>query len=492
MKRIGITFIVFAALALAPVLEVLAAVPPEIIVPAEKQYSIAFFPQSIPIYLYKNLPPKAYPDVSNIRNRMIAQAKANPYLRVISWAETDEAFHKSDLYQTDAFMQAQIDMEYAHNFMENMNYASAVSLTKRVIENYQKSNIQYYQPSIVAQAWQLMAYGLIAQHLEDYETHFEVLHPARLAFMELIRLAPYMTMLEGRQSAERVKLYDEALELFLNNEVYRQTPQKDAAALAHKVKSDILVLTRIVEDRDGNLYLELDEYRKDTGKITYHRQILDFPEENQSEYIADVISRRLNKTYDCLAIDISEEKSANDKSNRFALGVGASYSSYMNHPTDDFVHNAGGYLSLSYMFNEHFFIYTEANIIAVLQDKAHELYDTFEVFDFPIMIGLAKDWQWVRGFLMLGPSFSFSSPYTILRSTPCKTFGTSDIECAPSDVTTSRNPFSFLIDFDLGIGIGRESFYATFEAFASVTTYPIENKYFRHRIGLKVGIQYWF
>ena len=56
---------------------------PDFNITAEKQYSVAVFPQSIPIYLTKNIPPQMNPDVSVIRRALTDQIKAHPYLNLI-------------------------------------------------------------------------------------------------------------------------------------------------------------------------------------------------------------------------------------------------------------------------------------------------------------------------------------------------------------------------------------------------------------------------
>ncbi len=497
-QKIWIVFLL-CLLGLWDIKPVQAEVLPDVQVTEDQDYSIAFFPQPIPIYLQKNLPPKANIDVSVLRKNLIAQAEHHPYLRVISASDIEAAFNHAELRQTDAFMQAEIDIGYAHNFMENMNYASAIELLRRAIDNYQKSFTQYYRQKQVAQAWQMLAYALIAQYQENSdedvpdEPSDNKAQPARLAFVELIRLAPYLTMLEGRQSPERVRLYDEALELFLSNELYRQTSKKDATALAHKIGADILVIPRIVQDSSGNLFLEIDTWNAVDEQMQYLKQELTFPETSQEQYVADTASLMLSNTYDCLKVEtaIVEDEPLN-KAHRFALEVGATYASHVRHPTEDFLNNIGGHISLSYMFDSHFFIRVQGEILTILQDKAHELYDNFEIYQIPVFLGLAQDWQWIRIYLMLGLDFSFSTPYTISKSTTCKTFGTNDIECDPKDVTTNHDPFAMLIDFVIGLSFGKDPFYVIMEGTASVTTWPSDGNYFKHMMGARLGIQYWF
>ena len=479
-----------------------ADVIPEITIPENDQYKVAFFPQSIPIYLHKNISPRANVDVVRLRHNLEKQAGKNPYLRVLSHSEIETVFNHAELRQADSYMQAEIDMGYARNFMESMNYESAIELLRRAIDNYQKSYVQYYRPQNVAQAWQMLAYALIFQNEDvdstdvdsaDDDNAYDKLQPARLAFVELIRLAPHLIMLEGRQSPERVKLYDEALELFMSNALYRQTAQKDAAALSHKLNADILVMTRLVEDKTGEMFLEMDVYEAETAHMSYLSQKLDFSDHDQEGYVSDMAALMLSNVYDCLKVDTAEPEDAlPSKSHRFALGGSGVYSSHMRHPTEQFLHNVGGNLSLAYMFNEHFFIRVEAEILAILQDSAHELYDAFEIYQFPVMVGISKDWRWIRAYIMLGLDFSFSSSYSISRSTICKTFGSDDIECDDSDVTTKGNQFALLLDFVVGVSFGKDPFYLTLDGVVSVTTRPTDSGYFKHMVGGRLGVQYWF
>ncbi len=467
---------------------------PDIVVPQEQRFNVAFIQRSIPIYLYKDVPPVANVDVSALREAIIAHARSNPYLRVIPASEIDSSFRNSDLSQTDAFMQAEIDMGYARNFMDNQNNQSAIELTRRVIENYSKSLMQFYQPKSVSQAYQLLAYALIAQYQEDVEKNYEVLHPARLAFLEMIRLTPYLMMLEGRQSPERVAIYDEALELFLSNEAYRQTDQKDASMLAHKLHADILILARIVEDKSGELYLELDEYNVQHHEMIYHRQKIDISSHEQmNTAVADTATMILSRSYSCLKVKEETPVIQSARANRVFLDAGAGYSVFIKYPTSDVIHNVGGYVFVSYLFDEHFFVRVGAEIQGVLQDVAHELYDPFEMYQFPFMVGISQDWTWARIYLATGLDLGFTSSYTIVKSTVCKTFGTDDIECSKSDVTKNRTPFSLFVDFALGAAFGRDPFYVSLEGVISVTAYLSGNsRAFKHPAGLRLGLEYWF
>ncbi len=460
----------------------------------EQIYPIAIVPQSFPIYLYKTVVPKANIDVVALREALIAQANEHPYLHPVSSSDIEHAFMSSDLGQTDAFMQSEIDMEYVKNFMSNQNYHSAIDLTKRVIDNYQKSLIAYFAPQTVAQAYQQLAYALIAQYQDDPDTNYDRLHPARLAFIELIRLAPYLTMLEGRQSQERVMLYDEALDLFMSNEAYRTTPTKDASALAQKLSVKLLLFPRLVEDLNGDFVLEIDAYNavsQTMDTLKAHISIDD--PETTSQTVADAASLILNSLYDCLEVEQPKPQFVEKtKAHRAALHIGPSYSSFINYPTDEALNNVGGHIFFSYMFDEHFFIRAGFEILAVLQDPAHELYDNFEVYQIPVLVGIAQEWRWFRIFMALGPDFSFSSSYTISRSTICKTFGTHDLECLPKDVTKNKDPFAFLADFVLGVAFGLDPFYAVIESTFGISAYPSEGKVFKHPVGLRLSLQYWF
>lgn len=496
MRRYPYTFILLFLLCVSclGVCEARAEEFPNIEVDAIQKRKIAILPQSVPIYLYKDVPFHADIDVMALRRALNRHARMHPYLEVLSAAEIESVWQNGDLSQTDAAMQAEIDMGYAQTFMANMNFPSAVNVLRRVIENYRKSLVTFYKQAEVAQAWQLLAYAYIAQYQENPETMLELLHPARQAFIELIRLAPHLTMLEGRQSPERVALYDEALELFLGNSAYRQTQQNDAAALAHRLGTDIVLLARIVQTRQGDLFLEIDEYQTAARQIQYHSIKLDLPSDisAHSQVVADTAMILVNQIYDCLKVEPESKDDAEAEKQKFALEFGAVYTVFAEHPTNNALHGLGGHISFLYMFDEHFYIRAGAEIIETMQDKAHELYEGFEIYQFPVIAGISKQWHWFRLYGGLGLNFSFFASHIIVKSTTCKTFGLDDIECKPGDVMQNQDPFSLQVAFVLGVNMGVKSFYVSIEGVGHVTAYPTENKAFKHPIGARLALLYWF
>ena len=286
---------------------------PEIYVEKSQKQRIAFVPHAIPIYHYKDVLLKGEYDVLAFKRALIRNAQSNPYLEVISSKEIAQAFETAEADAIDAGTQAEADMGFAYNFMATMNYDSAIVMLRRIVENYEKALYAYYKPHNLALAYQQLAYAYISQyedHIDDDPSAAaDPLHPARLAFLELIRVEPFLTMLEGRQSALRVMLYDQALKLFLETPSYRQTPVGVATALAHRLSADYLVFVRIVQTRDAELKLELDLYRAETQKFEYQSITLT-PEstpEAQVERFIEEATYALDAFYACVNIDPRDE-----------------------------------------------------------------------------------------------------------------------------------------------------------------------------------------
>ena len=467
---------------------------PDLNITPDKMYSVAIFPQSIPIYLTKDIPPKVNIDVSVVKKALSEQIKGHPYLNLISFDEIEKSFKTSDILHTEAFMQAEIDMNYAQTFISGMNYMAAIDILQRVTENYKKSLVQYYRPSTVAQAYQQLAYALISQYEENPDEFQTLIHSARLAFVELIRLAPYLVMLEGRQAHERVVRYDEALELFLNNDAYRQTAPKDADALARKIGADIILMVRLVQQNDGNFNLEIDEYHAKTQKIEYHQKTIDFNDHNMtSEKVGMDAAWLMSRSYDCLDVPLDPPPPEKQWRGRFFAELGFSYSSYLGFPTEQILPNLGGHLLVSYLIDPYVFVRAGFEALAVISDSSRELYDTFQVYQFPIHVGMIKFWNWFGLFFAVGVSFSFSTPFAIAHSTICKTFGRDDLECGVGDVAVTDSGFALSIDTLLGMKFGLDPFYFTVEGTANLTAYPmLDEKSFRFPVGLRAGIEYWF
>ena len=465
---------------------------------------IAILPKSIPIYLDKTTALNAQIDVTQLKQTLNTHIAKQHCFTAIDDAQIDNLWAKADLSLTDAFMQAELDMAYAQNAMANMDYDSAIKILKRIIENYQKSHASLYHPLQLSKAWQQLAYAYIAQYQEAQDSSLDMLPEARRAFIELIRLSPELTMLEGRQSKERVTLYDESLKLFLSNPAYRQTTLKDAQNLSKTLQADTLLFTRIVQNQLGVISIEIDAYHAKTDAFQYHIVPIQLPEspESHTQTAANTVIQQLelscqqptqNENDNDIAPNTTENTTDIETDTpTFALEFGALYTTFLAHPTRNKLQGLGGHISFLYMFDEHFFIRAGAEIIEILQDKTHELHKSFEIYQIPILLGIAKQWQMVRIYGGLGLNFSFFTPHIIVHSIPCKTFGLDDVECNPNDVTRNQDPFSLQFAFAFGINIGAKSFYATLEAFGYVTAYPIENRAFKHPLGTRIALQYWF
>lgn len=467
---------------------------PEIEVAPSQLKRIAFFPKTIPIYLYKDIKLKANYDVIQLRHDMIKHAQRHPYLEVVSSREIEKQFKEAPFEDIDFYRQAQSDMGFARNFMSNFNYESAILMLNRVIENYKRGFVGYYDAASVAQAYQLLAYAYIAryqeQSAEDGGEELSNIHPARLAFMELIRWAPYLTMLTGRQSALRVELYDQALASFLETDGYRQTPEKTALALAHKLSLDVVVMTRVIQDRLGGLYLELDIYDASRQRMTREHLPLDVSGDvqEQARDFIDTATAALDRAYGCL------EPSMTDMSfhDIFYMDAGFLYHSYITYPTTRFPDGYGFYLGLTWQFKKYFFSRIQFEFSLLLKDESRTLYDHFEIYRIPLLVGFTYQWRWLRPYVALGLDLSFSAPYKIVSSLPCKTFGLSDIECLSEDVKVYRDVFATNLMFLFGLALGKAPFGVVLEFFIDATVYPTEPQLFKYPMGGHVGFQYQF
>ena len=462
---------------------------------AVTRLSVYVVPQSIPIYLQKGMSPATNVDVTRIRDALDRQIMAHPYLRLFGNVAFDDAFRNADLEQTNAAMQAEIDLGYAQTFMADMNYASAVAVLSRVVENYGISMTAYDQPKLVAQAYQMLAYAYIEQSLDNPALAHEYDQKIRLAFIEMVRNAPYLMLLEGRQSPERVRYYNEALALFLGNTVYRRVLDSDAAALAHRLGTDILLFPRIVQQPSGVLVLEMDIFNAVTRDMRYLSEPLDAPGIAASDReCADVATRLFGGYADCLAFERPATDPPGDETlaRRVYLDIGAGYGTYLSHPTNDMLHGVSGFVTVSYMFDEHFYVRTGGEIVGIFGDRSKELYEHFQVYHFPVMFGISKSFGWVRPYIGLGLDFAFSTTYTIVRSTVCKTFGTDDLECGESSVIRNRDPFGLSAVFNPGVNFGRGPFFVTLEWVMNIAVYPNADEKFKHLMGGRIGFQYWF
>lgn len=468
---------------------------PEIAAAPSQKKTIAFLPHALPIYHYKDVELKGEYDVLAIKRALMRNAQSNPYLKVLSSKEIEEAFLNSDPEALEAGAQAEADMSFVHNFMATLNYSSAIVMLRRIIDNYDKSLYAYYKPHNVAQAYQQLAYAYIFRREESAESDpqaaADLLHSARLAFLELIRSAPYLTMLEGRQPALRVMLYDQALKLFLENAVYRQTPVGAATALSHRLNADYLVFVRIAQMRDGTLKLELDMYSAQTQTFEYASIDLT-PEsapEAQTRRFIDEATYVLDAFYACA--NITPEKKSRKK---FAFHGGFLISSHILHPTRELTLGYGASIDFAYRFHRLFYAKFGFHFVSLIHDKARTLNDNFEIYRLPIVAGFNYEYKHIKPYIGIGIDLSFSSHYTIAQSAACKVFGVNDRECNPGDIAkyddvfalnlTAQGGISFLFD-PLPMAI-------TLELFIDVTAYPTEKSIFRYPFGGSLMFGYLF
>ena len=204
---------------------------------AQQSYSIVFIQRNIPTYLHKDVPLQNVVDVSQFRRDIIRQAQHHPYLEVIP-DETVETSLQASYGIQEVNTRAEIDITYADNLMDIPDYVSATTLLLRTTQDITQSQLAQIRPQLAARAWQRLAYAYISQIAESEVEPEGLRRLARLAFVELIRLAPHLTMVEGRQSPDRVAIYDEALSDFLSTPSLRQVPLRDAAALAPRLHAD--------------------------------------------------------------------------------------------------------------------------------------------------------------------------------------------------------------------------------------------------------------
>ena len=472
-----------------------AAPLPQIQNNSQESHSIAFIP-SIPIYIYKDVPLAVSIDTVSLQNDIIFQAVEHPYLKVISNNIIQHSNSKNS-HLLDTAHQAEIDLGYADTLMSGMNYDSAISLLQRVIQNYNKSLLNYFDPGTVAKAYQMLAYAYVARYQEDPDNSNNYRHQARLAFMDFIRLAPHIMMLAGRQSPDRVEIYDEALELFLGSESYRQTPQRDATAIAHQLHADTVIFMRIVQDKSGAFTLEIDNYNAKLRTITYDKVLLDTAEirdqEELANHISNAVTAYFSNHYDCIEFNNEQQRTNSNKPDHYLLfDIDAAYTFFLKHPTSNILHGAAVDINISLMFNKYLFLRIGTEIATLYPNDDHELYDSFRVYRFQLLFGFSKTWKYLRPYVATGIEFSFSADYTITNSVICKTFGTDDIECDPHDFTKNREPYSLSIPFVVGLNTGIDPFYLTTEIYAAPTAYPIQKSAFRHPMGVRLGVQYRF
>lgn len=471
-----------------------AELPQPLEVQAHQVRRIAFFPRAMPVYLYKDVPLQANYDVLSLKRAIRAHASSHPYLSVLSTREIESTLLQGEFDGIDAYHQAQADMGFVHNYMVNLNFDAAIVMLEGVLGNYQKSLIAYEKPNEMAIAWQQLAYAYVYKYQDaaPQEARTDVyVQSARHAFMELIRLAPYLTMLEGRQSAERVMLYDQALELFLSTPAYRRTPLKDASALSRKLNADLLVFARIIQTREAALKLELDLFRRDTQ--TMETRVIDLSAQGDrealSENFIDEATRALNDFYDCTPI----APPSAPKNIEIHAGIGLSYHSFLEYPALIYPHVLSADLQVSLFFQQYGMMRAGFMLSSILKDPAKRLYQTFQLYRFPIIVGMSYPWRFLRPFAGVGIEFQISSHYQIVNDLNCRVFGLDDNECSSDKIDAHDAQFGINVLFTAGMEFMFKQVSFSVEGLIGVTAYPDNSNHpFRYPVGGRMAISYHF
>ncbi|MCL2325775.1 MAG: hypothetical protein FWC40_04665 [Proteobacteria bacterium] len=456
---------------------------------------VAFFPALMPIYLYENQVLEHDIDVAFIRRAVIAHAQRHPVVRVLRESMIATHVKTSNLEQRDRFAQAEIDLVYARSHFANMNYGLAISSLQRVVRSYQDALAPYYAPHAVAPAYQMLAYAYLAQIRETQDEDMSQFHAARLAMMEMIRLAPHLALLEGRQPRDRIHVYNEARQLFLDNPVYRQTPLADAARLAQSLELNRVIFMRLVQDAQGDFSVELDIYDHDKRSMQHETIAVSERDEEEGGYsalISQAMTMVLENVYACFEMPRPDDVSIfSDEAGRVFLELGFVYFTHLNFPTSSLVHALGADALVTYMLTKHFYVQGGLGVVSVRQDLARDLYAPFEMVRLYGGAGLSADFNWIRLFLSVGLEYAYSTPYAITRSVTCKTFGRHDLDCSPSSVRDNTSPSEGGFHLSTGVNLGVDPFYFVLEGFVVAYLFPFVGN-FRYPLGFRAALQYRF
>ena len=93
---------------------------PEFDISEDQKYKVAYIQQSVPIYIYKDVPVNADINTSLLRQKILSYTKNHPYLDLLSDESINLSF-QAEGEPYDSFMQSEIDMGYAENLMSNLN-----------------------------------------------------------------------------------------------------------------------------------------------------------------------------------------------------------------------------------------------------------------------------------------------------------------------------------------------------------------------------------
>ena len=462
----------------------------------EPHKTIAVFPRTIPIYLSPEADRSRDIDVGSIRRAIIDHIQHYSIFEVPSDIHLKEVFEQSNVEIRDALVQAEIDMAYAETYVSSLNFETALQTLERVIRNYNEALAQYFEPQMVARAQQIYGSTMLLEMREKDVPVSENIHLVRRAFIEMIRLAPHLVLLEGRQPKDRVEIYNIARELFLKNAVYRQTPIEDAQQLAEHLSLDYILFLRIVQRSDGSFFAEIDFYDHDQNVMNF--ETVDIPEVSATgkhdaySVFAESISTRLDPYYEAVKLSESEKPRFSGQTGRVYLEVGPTYFFFAKYVTPTPIHTLGGTVKVSFMFNEHFFVQGGFSLAGAFQDVAHNLYDSFVITRIQGNFGLSADFGWVRPFVAAGLEYAYFAPYAITSSIACKTFGSDDIECLEGDVRNNNESSLFGFDVALGVNMGKDPFYLVIESFVTLYVVPVSGALLHLPIGATLAVQYRF
>lgn len=472
-------------------------------VPQENQKKIAFMPKAIPIYLELESKTARDIDVKALKEAVMRHARAHRILNVLDDSELRELFEKSNLDDREAFGQAEIDIAYAETYAASLNYDTALTTLERVLKSFEWALARYFEPKLTVQALQMYAYTLLSRIRDMDEVPDGEVHAARLAFLEFIRLAPHVVLMEGRQPKDRVQFYKEARALFMENVAYRQTNVEEARRLADQLDIDVLVFLRIVQKTNGSFDAEIDFYDREADQMTY--EVAPIPEKAQSSgrhhlgepgepisVFADAVTLKLENLYACLKMPPPILSMFSGEANRIYLELNFAYFGYTVYETSSSPQALGAQVRVSYMFTENFFVQGYFSVYGVFQDKSKDIYDSFEVLRAGLNVGISADFHWVRPYLSVGIEFGYMTPFSVMTSVACKAFGSNDIECAEDDVQSNKSPELFGFDVTLGVNFGKDPLYLVLEGALSLYIVPDSYSWFTLPLGMNVGVQYRF
>lgn len=462
---------------------------------AEEKLKLAFIPENIPLYLYPNAPLAQDIDTKRLREELYRFAKEYPYTNPMTFLLVKQRIQTESAQRASAFAQAVIDIGYARTHLANQNLDAAITLLHRIIDNHTSALTFAHEPLAVAEAEQYLAYALLDKVRANPELEASYREQIRAAFLEMVRYAPHVVLWEGRQPADRVAVYNEARQLFLDNEALRRVKQSDASALAQVISADIIVSPRLVQNAQGALLFEIDIYETSTKSMKHYQTTLHFhANESDAKLLwLQELQSLLALGFACLKPHEKPEMLGyKNQAKRFYLELGFAQSWFLEFPTSSVFTNLGASVKLSYMFNDYVFIFGNFIITHSLQDISKDLVENFNHLRFVIAGGLSKQFRYARPFFAFGVELSYTSPFRTSRSAACKTFGINDWECLPGEVKYHKLDPHAGFSVYAGTDIGAEPFFVVLEFVFAAYVLPIEGKILNFASSYHVSLQYRF